>query len=195
MKWRCDIGITKKKLAVVVGTLALITVIGVVAAGAAFAQTAAPTPVPNVAPAQPFGGRGMGRGFGLEGFGPGSWANFDAMAQALNLTPTQLFEALHSGKTLDEIAKTQGVDLAKVQEAANAARIQAMKDTIAQAVKDRKITQQQADWLLQGLEKGYTGKGRGGMFGFGPMGQGGKRGHGNWGGTPAPTAPAPGSSS
>ncbi len=50
--------------------------------------------------------------------------NFDATAKALNLTPTQLFEAIHSGKTLDEIAKTQGVDLAKVQEAANAARVQ-----------------------------------------------------------------------
>jgi hypothetical protein len=186
---------TKKKLAVVVGALALITVIGVVAAGAAFAQTAAPTPAPNAAPTTPFEGRGMGRGFGLGG--PGSWANFDAMATALNLTPTQLFEALHSGKTLDEIAKTQGVDLAKVQEATNAARIQVMKDKVAQAVKDGKMTQEQADWLLQGLEKGYTGKGRDGEFGFGrgPMGQGGMRGHGNWGGKSAPTAPAPGSSS
>jgi hypothetical protein len=186
---------TVKKVAAVMGVLALITVIGVVAAGAAFAQTAAPTAVPNAAPAQPFGERGMGPSFGFGG--PGSWANFDAMAQALNLTPTQLFEALHSGKTLDEIAKTQGVDLAKVQEAANAARILAMKDTIAQAVKDGKMTQEQANWLLQGLEKGYTGKGRGGEFGFGrgPMGQGGQRGHRNWGSTPAPTAPAPGSSS
>ena len=72
-----------------------------------------------------------------------------------------------------------------------------MKDKIAQAVKDGKMTQEQADWLLQGLEKGYTGKGRGGMFGFGhgPMGRGGMRGHGNWGGAPAPATPAPGSSS
>jgi hypothetical protein len=186
---------TKRKLAVVAGALALITVIGVIAAGAAFAQTDAPTPAPNTAPVTPFGGRGMGRGFGLGV--PGSWDNFDATATALNLTPTQLFEALHSGKTLDEIAKVQGVDLAKVQEATNAARIKAMKDKIAQAVKDSKLTQEQADWLLQGLENGYMGKGRGGMFGFGrgPMGQGGMRGHGNWGGTSAPTAPAPGSSS
>ena len=138
----------------------------------------------------------MGRGFGLGG--PGSWANFDAMAKALNLTPTQLFEEMHSGKTLDEIAKTQGVDLAKVQEAANAARVQAMKDKIAQAVKDGKITQEQANWLLQGLEKGYMSKGRGGEFGFGhgPMGRGGTRGHGNWneGGSSAPAAPALGTS-
>jgi len=186
---------TKRKLAVVVGALALIAVIGVIAVGAAFAQADTPTPAPNTAPATPFEGRGMGRGFGFGG--PGSWANFDATAQALNLTPTQLFEALHSGKTLAEIANTQGVDLAKVQEAAKAARIQTMKDKIAQAVKDKKITQEQADWLLQGLENGFMGKGRSGMFGFGrgPMGQGGMRGHGNWGGKSAPTAPAPGSSS
>jgi hypothetical protein len=186
---------TVKKLAAVVGVLALIAVIGVIAAGAAFAQTDTPTPAPNTTPAKPFERSGMGRGFGLGG--PGSWDNFDAMAKSLNLTPTQLFEALHAGRTLDEIAKAQGVDLAKVQEAANAARIQAMKDKVAQAVKDGKITQEQADWLLQGLEKGYMGKGRGGEFGFGrgSMGRGGMRGHGDRGTAPAPTAPAPGTSS
>ena len=104
---------------------------------------------------------GVGWGEASASAALGSWDNFDAMAKALNLTPTQLFEAIHNGKTLDEIAKTQGVDLAKVQEAANAARVQAMKDKIAQAVKDGKMTQEQADWLLQGLEKGYTDQGRG----------------------------------
>jgi hypothetical protein len=189
---------SSKKLAAVVGALALIAVIGVIAAGVAFAQTDTPTPAPDVAPGKSLDGRGMGRGFGLGG--RGSWDNFDAMAAALNLTPTQLFEELHSGKTLDEIAKAQGVDLAKVQEAANAARVQAMKDAVAQAVKDGKLTQEQADWLLQGIEKGYMGKGRNPGFGFGggPMGRGGMRGHGRWneggGSTPA-TPAAPGTSS
>ena len=182
-----------KKLAAVVGVLALIAVFGVIAAGAAFAQTDTPTPAPRSAPAQPFGGYGMGRSFGLGG--PGSWEKFDATAKALNLTPTQLFEAMHSGKTLDEIAKTQGVDLAKVQEAANAARVQAMKDKIALAVKDGKMTQEQADWLLQGLAKGYTGKGLGGDFGHGPMGRGGMRGPRGRGTAPIPATPAPGTSS
>lgn len=187
---------TGKKLAAVVGALALIALIGVVAAGAAFAQTDTPTPAPDAAPTKPFDERGMGWGSGCAG--TGSWDNFDAMAKALNLTPTQLFEQLHSGKTLDEIAKAQGVDLAKVQEAANAAQVQAMKDKIAQAVKDGKITQEQADWLLQGLEKGYMGKGRGFEFGFGhggPMGRGGMRGQGNRGAAPTPAAPAAGTSS
>jgi hypothetical protein len=133
-------------------------------------------------------------GFGFRG---GDMENFDAIAKALNLTPTQLFEQLHSGKTLDEIAKAQGVDLTKLQEAANAARVQAMKEGIAQAVTDGKMTQDQADWLLRGLDKGYLGKGRGFGFGFGcdHMGRGGMRGGGKWGPSPAPTTPAPGTSS
>ena len=125
---------TEKKLAAVVGALALIAVIGVVAAGAAFAQTAAPTPAPNAAPAQPFGERGWGEASASKASAVDR-GQLRCHGQALNLTPTQLFEALHSGKTLDEIAKTQGVDLAKVQEAANTARTQAMKDKVAQAVK------------------------------------------------------------
>jgi hypothetical protein len=182
-----------KRLVAVVGVLVLITLIGVSVVGTVLAQSETPTPAPDAAPKTPFGLHGFGRGGSFWG---GSTADFDAVAKALNLTPTQLFEQLHSGKTLDEIAKAQGVDLTKVQEAANASRIQAMKDAIAQAVKDGKLTQAQADWLLQGLEKGYMGKGRG--CDFGPMGQGGRggmRGHGMQGPSQTPATPAPGTSS
>ncbi|MGQ9556058.1 MAG: hypothetical protein ACUVWR_18300 [Anaerolineae bacterium] len=44
---------------------------------------------------------------------------------------------------------------------------EAMRAQIEQAVKDGKITREQADWLLQGLEKGYVPYGRG--FGFGGL--------------------------
>jgi len=180
-----------KRVLAVLGVLTLIAVIGVVVANTAFAQSPLPTPTPNTAPNIPLEGRWMGRGFG---FGGGGWtAEFDVVAAALNLTPTQLFEQLHSGKTLAEIAQAQGVDLTKVQEAANASRIQAMKDAIAQAVKDGKMTQDQADWLLQGLDKGYLGKGGGRGFGFGFPG--GMRGHGKGSPAPAPSTPVPGTSS
>ncbi len=169
-----------KKWLAIVGALALFVLVGAMVVGVALAQSTTPT-TPNG-----FLGN-FGRGLGFWG-GPNS--EFDVIAKALNLTPTQLFEQLHSGKTLDEIAKAQGVDLTKVQEAVNAVRVQAMKDRIAQAVKDGKITQEQADWLLQGLEKGYMPGGRGGFFGHGGMrGFGGK-------GFKAPSAtPAPGTSS
>ncbi len=102
-------------------------------------------------------------GFGL--FGGHGWAAFDAAAEALGLTPEELFAELRADKTLADIAEEQGVDLQSVYDAINASRVEAMKEAIQQAVEDEKISQEKADWLLEGLENGYWG-GRG-FFGFG----------------------------
>jgi hypothetical protein len=163
---------TVKKLAVVAGALAIIAVIGAILVGTVFAQTATPPSqtTPNIL-------KGPVWGPGLDLWGGGSTATFDAAAKALNLTPTQLFDQLHSGKTLAEVAQAQGVDLQTVQNAITAARTQAMKDAINQAVQNGRMTQAQADWLIQGLDNGYLGKGIAG-FGFdhfGFMGRGGMR--------------------
>jgi len=153
-----------KKLAVVAGALALVTALGVFAVGAVGAQTATPpgqgAPPASIRSALP-------EGPGPDFFG-GSTAAFDAQATALNLTPTQLFEQLHGGKTLTEIAQAQGIDLTKVQEAVKTVQAQAAKDRISQSVKDGSMTQDQADWLLEGLAKGYMDGGPG----FGPFGGG-----------------------
>ncbi len=174
-----------RRLVAIVGVLALVTVLGLMAVGTAFAQTTTPgtqaTPPAQTTPQTP-------KAFGLRGFGFGgkSFGSFDAMAQALNLTPVQLFEQLHSGKTISEIAAAQGVDLQKLQDAAKAAEIKAMKDRIAQAVTNGTMTQEQADWLLQGIDKGWAPGGRG--FGFG--GHGGRGGRGGFGERQAPSTPA-----
>jgi hypothetical protein len=55
----------------------------------------------------------------------------------------------------------------------------AVRDAIEQALEDGYITQEQADWLLQGLEQGFLPMGRG--FGFGHDMRGGF-GHGMKGG-------------
>ena len=161
------------RIVAVLGVVALIAVLSITAVSIAFAQSE--TPSTEATPTTPTAPRldGWGRGFGIGG---DRTAQFDKVAEVLNLTPTQLFEQLHSGKTLTEIAEAQGVELATIQEALNANRIQAAKDAIEQAVEDGKITQEQADWMLEGIEKGYTFGGRG--FGFG----GGRRGHGMMGG-------------
>lgn len=148
---------TKTKIIAVVSVLALLAAGSLLLVGTVLAQE--PTTTPEATPAPWAGGLG-------HGFGGRSWESFDAMAEALNLTPTQLFEQLHEGKTLEEIAEAQGVDLDAVMEAAQAARIQEMKDAINQAVEDGQITQEQADWLLEGLDKGYI-PGRGCFGGFG----------------------------
>ena len=83
------------------------------------------------------------------------WASFDTVAEALGLTPDELFTQLHAGKTLEEIAEEQGVELEDVREALNAARIEDRKEAIQQAVEDGKLSQEQADWMIEGLEKGF----------------------------------------
>ena len=178
-----------KKTVAAVGAAALVTLGGVFAAGTAFAQT--PTPAAPTAPSE---GRGGGPSLDLSG---ADWTTrFDAAAEALDLTATELFEQLYSGKTLEEIAEAQGVDLDTVQDAIDATRTQAMKDAIAQAVEDGKITQDQADWMLEGLENGYT-MGIGGMGNDmgGPGGRGGPGGHGGPAPDQAPTTDSSGASS
>lgn len=151
---------SKKWIAVIVASVLLVSVL----ATTALAQTETPTtPTPKATPFM--------KGWGFMGRG---WSEFDAVAKALNLTPTQLFEQLHSGKTLAEIAQAQGVDLQKLQDAAKAARLDAMKKSIEDAVTAGKITREQADWMLKGLENGWGfGFGRGGgRFGRGWFGPG-----------------------
>jgi hypothetical protein len=159
----------------------LAVVMAVVVAGGVFAQTATPPTqgqTPNsTAPNQQGKGFGIGPlGFFGGGRGQSNWTEFDAVAKALNLTPTQLFDQLHSGKSVTDIATAQKVDIATVQQAAQAAEQQAMKDSINQAVKDGRMTQAQADWLLQGIQNGYT-RGFGG-HGFEGRGGRGLRGNG-----------------
>ncbi len=157
----------KKRFVILVGSVLAVVLLGAMVVVPAFAQE-------EETPEAPCGGHS--RGFGLWG---GSWTMFDTAAEALGLTPEELFAELHAGNTLEEIAEAQGVELEAVQEAMNAARVEAMRDAIEQAVEDGSITQEQADWLLEGLEQGFFPMGR--SFGFGHGMKGGS-GHGMRGG-------------
>jgi hypothetical protein len=109
---------------------------------------------------------------------------FDTAAEALSLTPEELFGELHGGKTLDEVAEAQGVDLETLQEALRAEREEAMRQAIEQAVENGDMTQEQADWLLEGLDEGYMPHGRG----FGHGRRGGRGGFAPGGFLPGPLA-------
>ncbi len=131
------------------------------------------------------------------GFGPGlhGQAALDAAAKALGMTSDELSAQLWGGKTLADIADAKGVDIATVKAAVEAALVTEMKTAIQQAVTDGTLTQAKADWLIEGLDKGYWGVGQG--FGMGPdgfgMGRGGPRGFGGFGGpnSVAPNSTAP----
>lgn len=146
-----------KMLIVVAGLVAALLFVGVAGATGAFAQG------PTTTPTTPLNGRGDRDGDG-HGFRLGQ-PELDAAAKALGMTSDELSTALQGGKTLEQIASDKGVDIAKVQAAIQAAHVAEMRDRIAQAVTDGTITQANADWLNEGLDKGYIGVP--GAFGFG----------------------------
>jgi hypothetical protein len=104
------------------------------------------------------GGRGMFCGT----------AGLEAAATALGTTADDLQTQLQSGQTLEDLATAAGVDIADVQSAIQTACAQAQRDAIEQAVTDGTLTREKADWLLEGLDKGYWGPGAEGTPGFGP---------------------------
>ncbi len=167
------------------GVGALILIVTALGVGAVFAQTTTPPATTNT----PQMHAGFGRG-GICG-----QAGLDAAAKALKMTSQELSAQLWGGQTLSGLAEKAGVDIATVQSAVQAACQQASIDAINQAVKDGKITQANADWLIEGIQKGYIGGGKGfGMgFGFGMrMGGRGFMGHpGFFGGFRAPKGTAP----
>lgn len=147
----------KNKMSVLIaGLLIALAVIGVVGATNAYAQNSSRVVLHG-------GGPGGGRGLGLEGL--------QIAAEALNMTTDELITALRSGKTLEELAEEAGVELQDVQDAIQAARATDMRERIQQSLDDGTITQEHADWLLEGLDKGFLG-GKGGFGLGGPHGPG-----------------------
>jgi hypothetical protein len=168
------------------GLAVLVLMIAALGVSSVFAQTATP-PATTTTP-QARGGFGHGAMCGQAGL--------DAAAKALKMTADELKAQLWGGQTLSGLAEKAGVDIADVQSAVQAACQQAQIDAINQAVKDGRITQANADWLIEGIEKGYIGGGKGG-FGFGGFGMelGGRggRGHHGFGGFGASKGTAPNS--
>ena len=161
------------KIRIGIVTLLVLGALAVATTGTVLAQEEAPTP----APLPRFGhGRGMGGQVGLE-----------AIAEALGMTTDELSTQLWGGKTIADLAEEASVELEDLQEAAKAAQEQARRDAIEQAVEDGDLTREHADWLLEGLDKGFIGGhakggfggrgnfgGRGGMGGFRGPGMSGR---------------------
>jgi len=96
-------------------------------------------------------------GFGRGGRGPGGrgfdGAGLATAAKALGVSEDDLKSALRDGKTIAEVAKEKGVDAQKVIDAL----VAEAKTKTAAAVKEGKITQEQADKRLESLTERITG--------------------------------------
>jgi len=145
----------KKKISILIGGLLAVAILfGAASVSTAYAQEGTPsTPVA----VQPGGGRGHGgRGMGE--------TELAAASTVLNMTSDEISTALAESKTLEDLAATAGVDIQKVQDAISAAHAVEMRASITAGVADGTISQEKADWLLEGLDKGFL-DGRG--FGIG----------------------------
>ncbi|MGD2162595.1 MAG: hypothetical protein PVG04_05850 [Anaerolineales bacterium] len=153
-----------KKFLVIAGITVAVAAIAFVAVGSAVAADESP-------PRPPLGGFGPG-GCGIWG-GGGNWDVFDTIAEEFGMTPTELFETLHDGSTIEELAEAQGVDLEELQDTLSDLHTERARERIDQAVANGDISQGQADWMLEGMENDYhpmgPGAGRhGGRMGLPP---------------------------
>jgi hypothetical protein len=123
--------------------------------------------------------------------GPGK--NVDAVASVLGLTTSELRTQLDAGKTIAQVATTQGVDVQKVIDTI----VSEMKAHLATEVASGKHTQAEVDARLANLETRVTemvnkvrpahpANGRGGRLGH-EGGRGEMRGHRMGGTAPTPT--------
>jgi hypothetical protein len=89
-------------------------------------------------------------------------AGLAAAAELLGMTPDELSDQLWGGRTLAELAEEAGVTLrevrAAVEEATQAARQSRIKEFVAKQVEAGRISQEQADWINEGIDNGWFGR-------------------------------------
>jgi hypothetical protein len=88
-------------------------------------------------------------------------AGLEAAAELLGMTPDELSDQLWGGETLADLAEEAGVPLSDVrdavEEATSAVRQEAIKEFVARQVENGRISQEQADWINQGIDNGWFG--------------------------------------
>jgi hypothetical protein len=151
---------TKNKKSILIGGL-LVALVVTVLAGVGVSSVFAQSPSQTLT---------HGRGPGGGGLSP---TGLQVAAQKLGMTTDELITALQGGKTLEQVAQEKGVNYADVQAAIQQESQTEFRNRIQQGVTDGTISQEKADWLLEGLDKGFIGNGPGGdflggMHGFGP---------------------------
>ncbi len=164
-----------------VSVAVVVVLLGLFVVGTVFAQSPTATPAPSTPWGQAWGGIWRG----------GSTIS-ETITDLLGMTPGQILDARLAGKTLADIAKEKGVTEQQLTDAI----VNGQKDILDQAVKDGRLTQAQADWMLErvktmassqltnpfgpGANNGPRGGWLGGMMGGGRFG--GMMGGGRFGG-------------
>jgi hypothetical protein len=145
----------KKKISIVLGGLLAVAILfGATSITTAYAQ--------DETPATPVAGQAVDRhGHGDHGKRGMGEAELAAAAKVLGMTSEEISAALAEGKTLEDLATSAKVNIEDVRTALSALHAEEMKTNIAAAVADGSMVQEKADWLLEGLKKGFLDGGHG----------------------------------
>jgi uncharacterized protein YidB (DUF937 family) len=106
---------------------------------------------------------GHGRGWG------GPWDVLETVAEVLGLAPEDLRSEIQGGKSVAEVAEAQGVDTQSIVVAINAE----IEQWVQEAVDEGRLTQEQADRILESLADFDGERLQGLMMPFGPHMHGG----------------------
>ncbi len=81
------------------------------------------------------------------------------VADLLGMSADELTTAIQEdGATLQELADEAGVDMQEIKEALGAQRSENTRERIETALDDGDLTQDEANWLLEGLDNGFLEK-------------------------------------
>jgi len=95
----------------------------------------------------------------------------EGLVELLGLTREELRDQFEDGKTLEELAEAAGVDLETIREEARKTKQVDLETKIEEALANGEITHEHADWLLEGLDKGFL---ESPFIGFGGRGSSGR---------------------
>jgi len=79
----------------------------------------------------------------------------EGLAELFGLTREELRDQFQDGITLEELAEAAGVDLDAYLEKMRQTKQVDLETKIEEAFANGDITQEHADWLLEGLDKGF----------------------------------------
>jgi hypothetical protein len=79
----------------------------------------------------------------------------DALLDLLDLTREELHQQIQEGSTLYEIAENAGVDLDTFHQQIQEQQRQTLQERVQLALDNGDITREHANWILEGLEKGF----------------------------------------
>ena len=107
----------------------------------------------------------------------------EILAELLGMTEDEIREGFQAGKSLEDMAEDAGVDFEDIKTSLQEAWQENFKEHIQEAIENGNLTKEHADWLTEGLEKGFLrgghwfgGRGRMGHF----EGQDGEKPFGPW---------------